>query len=52
VGSEADHSSLSGAEVKNVCNYTFNSPVRLHDVVIKQRGKFNFYTCKHTHIRK
>jgi hypothetical protein len=32
-GSEADHSSLSNAEVRNVWRYN-SAPIRLHDVVL------------------
>jgi hypothetical protein len=32
-GHEADHSSPSNAEIKNVCSYTSAPPVRLHGVV-------------------
>jgi hypothetical protein len=32
--SEADHLSLSSAEVKNAWSYTFTFPVRLHGVVL------------------
>jgi hypothetical protein len=33
-GSETDHSPLSSSDVKNACNYTSTTPIRLHGVVL------------------
>jgi len=43
-GREADHSTPSSAEVKNVWSYTSTPAVRLHDVVLNlAHGQFYLY---------